>query len=277
MSFTIRPLSSAIGAEAVGFDPRNFTDADRDAFRDAWLENLVMLIRVPGPVLTDDEFVALMSRLGTIENSRKLSPLSTRQEVMIISNIRLNGETVGSLPDGELSFHFDRVHQKKPTRASALHAIEIPDRGGDTCFANMYSAYDTLDEDIKQKIAGRTALNTYDYEATSTARKVIDENAQNAIHPVVRTIPETGRKALFVSRLMTDRIIGLPEQESRALLGRIADHAEKPEFMYRHQWQVGDILMWDNRCSTHARMDFDGSQRRLMKRIALADAVVPQP
>ena len=277
MSFTIRPLSSAIGAEAVSFDPRNFTDADRDAFRDAWLENLVMLIRVPGPVLTDDEFVALMSRLGTIENSRKLSPLSTRQEVMIISNIRLNGETVGSLPDGELSFHFDRVHQKKPTRASALHAIEIPDRGGDTCFANMYSAYDALDEDIKQKIAGRTALNTYDYEATSTARKVIDENAQNAIHPVVRTIPETGRKALFVSRLMTDRIIGLPEQESRALLGRIADHAEKPEFMYRHQWRVGDILMWDNRCSTHARMDFDGSQRRLMKRIALADAVVPQP
>lgn len=276
MSFTIRPLSSAIGAEAVGFDPRNFTDADRDAFREAWLKHLVMLIRVPGGVLSDDEFVALMSRMGTIENSRKLSPLSTRQEVMIISNIRLNGETVGSLPDGELSFHFDRVHQKKPTRASALHAIEIPDQGGDTCFANMYSAYETLDEDIKRKIAGRTALNTYDYDATSAGRKVIDENAQNAIHPVVRTIPETGRKALFVSRLMTDQIIGLPEQESRALLNRIADHAEKPEFMYRHRWQVGDILMWDNRCSTHARMDFDGSQRRLMKRIALADAVVPQ-
>jgi taurine dioxygenase len=276
VSFTIRPLSSAIGAEAVGFDPRNFTDADRDAFREAWLKHLVMLIRVPSPVLTDDEFVALMSRMGTIENSRKLSPLSTRQEVMIISNIRQNGQTVGSLPDGELSFHFDRVHQKKPTRASALHAIEIPDQGGDTCFANMYSAYDTLDEDIKQKIAGRNALNTYDYDATSAGKKVIDENAQNAVHPVVRTIPETGRKALFVSRLMTDQIIGLPEQESRALLNRIADHAEKPEFMYRHQWQVGDILMWDNRCSTHARMDFDGSQRRLMKRIALADSVVPQ-
>lgn len=276
MSFSIRPLSSAIGAEAVGFDPRNFTDADRDALQQAWLEHLVLLIRVPKPVLTDDEFVAFMSRMGTIENSRKLSPLSSRQEVMIISNIRQNGETVGSLPDGELSFHFDRVHQKKPTRASVLHAIEIPDRGGDTCFANMYRAYDTLDEDIKQKIDGRSALNTYDYDATSAGKKVIDENAQNAIHPVVRTIPETGRKALFVSRLMTDQIIGLPEQESRTLLNRIADHCEDERFIYRHQWQVGDILMWDNRCSTHARMDFDGSQRRLMKRIALADSVVPQ-
>jgi taurine dioxygenase len=277
VSFTIRPLSAAIGAEAVGFDPRNFTDADRDALQQAWYQHLVMLIRSPdGAILSDDEFVTFMSRMGTIENSRLLSPLSTRQEVMIISNIRQNGQTVGSLPDGELAFHFDRVHQKKPTRASALHAIEIPDQGGDTCFANMYLAYDTLDDDIKQKIAGRTALNTYDYDATSAGKKVIDGNAQNAIHPVVRTIPETGRKSLFVSRLMTDQIIGLPEQDSRALLNRISDHCEQPQFIYRHQWRVGDILMWDNRCSTHARMDFDGSQRRLMKRIALADAVVPQ-
>ena len=153
MPFTIRPLSSAIGAEAVGFDPRNFTDADRDALKQVWLDNLVMLIRTP--ILSDDEFVDFMSRMGQIENARNLSPLSTRQEVMIISNIRQNGETVGALPDGELSFHFDRVHQKKPTRASVLHAIEIPDKGGDTCFANMYLAYETLPEDIKQKIDGR--------------------------------------------------------------------------------------------------------------------------
>jgi taurine dioxygenase len=273
VSFTLRPLSPAIGAEAVGFDPRNFTDADRDALQQAWNDHLVMLIR--GPMLSDDEFVAFMSRMGQIENARRLSPLSSRIEVMIISNIRENGQTVGSLPDGELSFHFDRVHQKKPTRATALHAIEIPDHGGDTCFANMYLAYDTLDADIKRKVEGRLALNTYDYGATSAAVKVIDENAQNAIHPVVRTIPETGKKSLFVSRLMTDQIVGLPVDEGRELLSRISDHCEKPEFIYQHQWQVGDILMWDNRCSTHARMDFDGSQRRLMKRIALADSAVP--
>jgi taurine dioxygenase len=274
VSFTIRPLSPSIGAEAVGFDPRNFTDEDRDALQQAWYKHLVMLIR-PGVVLSDDEFVAFMSRMGQIENARKLSPLSTRQEVMIISNIRENGQTVGALPDGELSFHFDRVHQKKPTRASCLHAIEIPDHGGDTCFANMYEAYETLPDDIKQKIDGRMALNTYDYGATSPDKKVIDEVAQNATHPVVRTIPETGRKALFVSRLMTDQIIGLPSDESRDLLNRISDHAEQSKFIYQHQWKVGDILMWDNRCSTHARQDFDGSQRRLMKRIALADSVVP--
>ena len=274
MSLSFRPLSPALGAEAVGFDPRNFTDADRDAFQQAWLQHLVMLIRTP-QVLTDDEFVALMSRLGTIENARRLSPLSSRIEVMIISNIRENGQLVGALPDGELSFHFDRVHQKKPTRATALHAIEIPDRGGETCFANMYLAYETLPDDIKIKIEGHQALNTYEYGATHSEVKKLDENAPTAIHPVVRTIPETGRKSLFVSRLMTDKIIGLPEDESRELLNRISDHCEQPKFSYQHQWQVGDILMWDNRCSTHARRDFDASQRRLMKRIALADAVVP--
>lgn len=275
MAITFRPLSPAIGAEAVGFDPRNFSDAERDAFNQAWYQHLVMLIRCP-KVLSDDEFVAFMARMGTIENARKLSPLSTRQEVMIISNIRENGQLVGALPDGELSFHFDRVHQKKPTRATALHAIEIPDKGGETCFANMYSAYDTLPDAIKVKIEGRKALNTYDYGATSAAAKKIDEEAQHAIHPVVRTIPETGRKSLFVSRLMTDRIIDMPDEESRELLNLISDHCEQPQLIYQHQWRVGDILMWDNRCSTHARKDFDGSQRRLMKRIALADAVVPQ-
>ena len=275
MAFTIRPLSSAIGAEAVGFDPRNFTDADRDALQQAWYQHLVILVRAK-PVLSDDEFVAFMSRLGQIENARKLSPLSSRIEVMIISNIRENGQLVGALPDGELSFHFDRVHQKKPTRATALHAIEIPNKGGDTCFANMYLAYETLPDAIKKRIDGRLALNTYEYGATSANVKKIDEDAPTAIHPVVRTIPETGRKSLFVSRLMTDKIIGMPPDESRELLNLISDHCERPEFIYQHQWKVGDILMWDNRCSTHARMDFDSSQRRLMKRIALADTVVPQ-
>lgn len=275
MSLTFRPLSDAVGAEAVGFDPRDFTDAERDALQQAWYRHLVILIRAT-PVLSDDEFVALMSRLGQIENARKLSPLSTRQEVMIISNIRENGQTVGALPDGELSFHYDRVHQKKPTRATALHAIEIPDKGGDTCFANMYLAYETLSDDVKQRIAGRAALNTYEYGATSAGAKHLDEAAPTAVHPVVRTIPETGNKALFVSRLMTDSIVGLPEGESRELLATLSDHCEQERFIYRHRWTVGDILMWDNRCTTHARMDFDASQRRLMKRIALADSVVPQ-
>ena len=274
MALTFRPLSKVIGAEAVGFDPRNFTDAERDAFNQAWYQHLVMLIRCP-KVLSDDEFVDFMARMGQIENARMLSPLSTRQEVMIISNIRENGQLVGALPDGELSFHFDRVHQKKPTRATALHAIEIPDKGGETCFANMYAAWDTLPDAIKVKIDGRMALNTYEYGATHADVKKIDEAAPAAIHPVVRTIPETGRKSLFVSRLMTDRIIDMPESESRALLNLISDHCEQAQFIYEHHWQVGDILMWDNRCSTHARKDFDASQRRLMKRIALADAVVP--
>ena len=175
MTVTFKPLNPVLGAEAVGFDPRNFTDGERDALQQAWYRHLVMLIRTP--VLTDDEFVAFMQRMGQIENARKLSPLSTRQEVMIISNIRENGRTVGALPDGELSFHFDRVHQKKPTRATALHAIEIPDKGGDTCFANMYLAYETLPDAVKERIDGRQALNTYDYGATSAEKKNLAQGA----------------------------------------------------------------------------------------------------
>ena len=275
MTLSFRPLSPVIGAEAVGFDPRNFSHAERDELQQAWYRHLVMLVRA-APILSDDEFVAFMSRLGQIENARKLSPLSSRIEVMIISNIRENGQTVGALPDGEVSFHFDRMHQKKPTRATALHAIEIPDAGGDTCFANMYLAYETLPEAIKKTIEGRQALNTYEYGATSADRKNIVDGVPTAVHPVVRTIPETGGKSLFVSRLMTDRILGMPDDESRELLDLISDHCEQPRFSFQHQWQVGDILMWDNRCTTHARTDFDSSQRRLMKRIALADAEVPQ-
>ena len=105
MTLSFRPLSPVIGAEAVGFDPRNFSDAERDELQQAWYRHLVMLVRA-APILSDDEFVAFMSRLGQIENARKLSPLSSRIEVMIISNIRENGQTVGALPDGEVSFHF---------------------------------------------------------------------------------------------------------------------------------------------------------------------------
>ena len=275
MTLSFRPLSPDIGAEAVGFDPRNFSHAERDELQQAWYRHLVMLVRAT-PVLSDDEFVAFMARMGQIENARRLSPLSSRIEVMIISNIRENGQTVGALPDGEVSFHFDRMHQKKPTRATALHAIEIPDAGGDTCFANMYLAYETLPEAIKKRIDGRQALNTYAYGATSADQKNIVDDAPTAVHPVVRTIPETGGKSLFVSRLMTDRILGIPDDESRELLDLISGHCEQPHLTYRHQWQVGDILMWDNRCTTHARMDFDSSQRRLMKRIALADTEVPR-
>jgi taurine dioxygenase len=139
----------------------------------------------------------------------------------------------------------------------------------------MSLAYDTLPDDTKKRLEGLSALNTYEYGQTHSANKTLTEGTPSAVHPVVRTIPETGRKALYVCRLMTDRIIGMSETESRALLDELCDHAENQRFVYAHRWQPGDILIWDNRCTIHARTDFDGSQRRLLKRVTVGDTAPP--
>ncbi|MDB5775027.1 MAG: TauD/TfdA family dioxygenase [Herbaspirillum sp.] len=273
MTIAITPLHAALGAGVTGLDVAHIRPDDARALYQAWLKHHVLVIH--GPRISEDQLVDFGKCFGVLENARKQSVLASRPEIMVISNIRENGQTVGSLPDGELTFHFDRIHQKIPNKAGVLHAIDIPTAGGDTSFANMTMAYDTLPDAMKKRLEGLTALNTYEYGQTHTENKKLSDAAPNAIHPVVRTIPETGRKALFICRLMTDRINGLPEEESRALLTQLCDHAENPRFVYSHRWQPGDILIWDNRCTIHARADFDGSQRRLLKRVTVGDNTPP--
>jgi taurine dioxygenase len=188
--------------------------------------------------------------------------------VMLISNIREDGKPIGALPDGEMHFHTDQCHQATPAKATMLYAIEIPSKGGDTLFSNAYAAYETLPEDIKQRIAGRRALNAY--TADTTLRTANYDDARSSCwHPVVRTHPATGRKALYVNRLMTREIEGLPREESEAILQKLFDHLEQPRFIYQHVWRPGDILMWDNRCTLHARTDFSAGERRLLRRVTI--------
>jgi len=154
--------------------------------------------------------------------------------------------------------------------ASMLYAIEVPRNGGNTLFANAYAAYATLPDAIKRRIEGRRALNAYDYRAAATKRgDRIAEGAPSYAHPVVRTHPATGRKALYVNRLMTRRIEGLPPRESEELLALLFDHQERREFVYEHVWRPGDLLMWDNRCTLHARTDFSTDERRLLRRVTI--------
>jgi taurine dioxygenase len=273
LAITITPLDAALGARVTGLDVTNIQAEDAKELHDAWLKYHVLVIN--GPIVSEDQLIKFGQCFGTLENARLKSVLASRPEIMVISNIRENGETVGSLPDGELTFHFDRIHQKIPNKAGVLHAIEIPTTGGDTWFSNMSLAYDTLPEDTRERLEGLTALNTYEYGQTHSENKTLTQAAPSAIHPVVRTIPETGRKALFVCRLMTDRIMDMSETESRALLDELCDHAENQRFVYAHRWQPGDILIWDNRCTIHARTDFDGSQRRLLKRVTVGDTRPP--
>jgi alpha-ketoglutarate-dependent taurine dioxygenase len=269
----IEPLSDLIGAEVRGVDLRAIGAAESELLRRAWLEHHVLVVR--GQDLAEDELIAFGAGFGRIEKARKASPLASRPEIMVISNIRRNGEALGALPDGEMAWHFDRIHQKIPNKAGVLYAVEVPARGGETRFASMCAAHEGLPGRTRARLAGLTALNTFQYGQTRAEDKQLSSDTPSAVHPVVRTIPETGRRALYVCRLMTDRILELPEAESRALLEELFEAAERPEYAYEHRWRPGDVLVWDNRCVAHARNDFDERERRLLKRVTVGDEMAP--
>lgn len=273
MTYTIRQLSPTLGAEVSGIDLNLLGTGDAEILRQIWLQHHVVLIRQQK--LTEDSLVSTGRIFGQIENARRMSPLASRPEIMVISNIRKNGQVLGALPDGELYWHYDRIHQQIPNKAGILHAIEIPGQGGETRFANMCAAYDALTETLKHRISGMTALNTYQYGQTRAEDKTLSDETPAAIHPLVRTIPETGRKALYICRLMTDRVIELEPAASFELLETLFGYSERTEFIYEHQWQPDDVIIWDNRCVMHARNDFDERQRRLLKRVTIADNIPP--
>jgi taurine dioxygenase len=220
--------------------------------------------------LSEEDEVRFAERFGPPAVIHTKQFMQKHPAVMLISNIREDGKPIGALPDGEMHFHSDQCHQERPAMASMLYAIEVPSKGGNTLFANAYAAYETLPADIKRRIEGRRALNAYDYDTAATKRGTkIADGVPTYVHPVVRTHPATGRKALYVNRLMTVRIEDMPEEESTELLDFLFDHQEQRQFVYEHVWRVGDILMWDNRCTLHARTDFSAGERRLMRRVTI--------
>ena len=168
------------------------------------------------------------------------------------------------------------IHVALPHNASILYSVEVPSHGGDTCFAAGHAAYDTLDPAIKTKLEGKRVFNHYQYNTTKRGDTTGSVDAiSQAVHPAFRTHDETGRKAIYVNRLMSMRIEGMDEKESDELLNAVFDHAEKPEFVYAHKWRVGDLVMWDNRNSMHARTDFPSDQRRLMWRTQVRGTQTP--
>ena len=240
---------------------------------DTWHQNLVILFR--DQHLTEDDQVRFGERFGPPAVSHTKRFTTKNPAVMLISNVRENGQLIGALPDGEMNFHSDQCHQERPAMASMLYSLEVPSKGGNTLFANAYKAYETLPESIKKQIEGRKALNAYDYDTAATHRGTkVRDGVPSYWHPVVRTHPATGKKALYVNRLMTIEIGGLSETESQELLNTLFDHQERPEFIYEHIWRPHDVLLWDNRCALHARIDFSADERRLMRRPILGEKPV---
>ena len=265
----VRPLSASIGAEIVGLDlSQPMSDALFAKVLDTWHQNLVILFR--DQQLREDDQVRFGALFGPPAVSHTKRFTTANPAVMLISNIRENGQMIGALPDGEMHFHSDQCHQERPAMASMLYALEVPSKGGNTLFANAYKAYETLPESIKTRIEGRKALNAYDYQAAATHRGTrLREGIPSCWHPAVRTHPATGRKALYINRLMTIAIEGMPEEESDRLLGTLFDHQEQPQFVYEHVWRPHDLLLWDNRCALHARTDFSAAERRLLRRLTI--------
>jgi len=265
------PLSKHIGAEIRGIDLRDKPDDETvKAIYQAWLDHLVIIF--PEQKLSQEDLVRVtgyFGELGELGRPAKYFPKGYSKilpGIMMISNIRENGEPIGALPDGEMMFHHDMLHAEIPHNATLLYSMEVPTYGGDTLFASGYAAYESLDPALRTKLAGRNAIHHYNYGSTQRGDDRGVAAYGESVHPIFRTHDETGRKAIYVNRLMTVGIVDMPKEESDPLLEAIFDHSERPEFVYTHSWRVGDLLVWDNRCSMHARTDFPSDQRRLMLR-----------
>jgi taurine dioxygenase len=270
----VRKIGEALGAEVSGVDlsqplaPELFAE-----IRKAWLEHLVLRFR--GQTLSDPQLLAFSRHFGELDppgpNPYGKPFLPEHPEMNVISNIKADGVPIGGLGDGEAIWHADMTYVETPPMAAILHAIEVPPSGGDTCWANMYLAYETLPAKLRRDIDERLAVHDATYNSAGILRKGYREisdprEAPGAQHPLVRVHPETGRKCLFLGRRRNSYIVGLPLAESETLLDEIWAHATQPQFTFRQEWRVGDVLIWDNRCTLHRRDPFDPQARRLMHR-----------
>jgi len=271
----VTPLSPACGAEVSGIDlTRPLSAHQVAAVKEAWGKHLVLVFR--GQDLSQDDQLRFASYFGDL-GSRKKAPeaLKSRAEgvqqdhekVLLVSNIKVDGKPIGAFGEGEFWFHIDGGYAPRPYRYTFLFALELPSRGGNTMFANMYKACEAVPPALKAKLAGKKALHIHEYNRARQADHSGDiSGLPHAFHPIFITHPDTRRKTLFVDRLMTTRIEGMSAAESDAILQELYEIGERREFIFEHVWKLGDFLMWDNRCTIHARTDFPKEERRLLRR-----------
>ena len=278
----LEKLDAPLGAEINGLDLKKMLSTDTvDAVLQAWYDNQVLVFR--DQELTPQQLVDFTAQLG--EPGRPRMPSQTVRdiipdlppEIMIVSNVRVDGKPLGLAHDGEMWFHSDMCYAEIPHTATLLYAVDLPSEGGNTMFADMYAAYNNLKPATRDRLEGSKALQVHDYKRTERPGVDLDlSKIGNFAHPVFVTHPETGKKALYVNRLMTARIEGFDRQESDALLEELFAVGEDPAIIYEHVWRPGDLVMWDNRCITHARTDFPHEERRLLRRTTLIGTEAPR-
>ncbi len=282
MAITVTPTGAALGAEVGGVDLRSLSDADFAAVYRAWLDHSVLLMR--GQVLSDDDLIAFSRRFGELdlapiqENGRRF--VDGHPEIYVVSNVVENGVAIGSLGAGEAVWHTDMSYLEDPPKASMLYAIEVPPEGGNTGFTSMYRAYEALPEALKRRLSGRRVKHDGTFNSGGYVRQGVTptddpREAPGMYHPIVCTHPETGRKGLYLGRRRNAYVEGLELAESEALLDEVWDYATRDELTWYNRWRVGDVVLWDNRCTMHRRDPFDAASRRIMHRTQMKGEARP--
>ncbi|MFP6806336.1 MAG: TauD/TfdA family dioxygenase [Pseudomonadales bacterium] len=271
----IKPILGNFGADIIGVDLNTITDADFELIYQAWLDHGVL--RICGQQLDEDGLQQFSERFGPLEEmpygrlSEELKKKIKNIYVTVISNIIENGRPIGGLGSSEATWHSDMTYVEMPPPASVLLGVEIPQAGGDTWFADQYAAYEALPEELKKRIENLSIKHDAAHTSVGKLRPGFEsfdtpEQAPGAIHPIISTHSETGKKCVYLGRREWACIVGLNPATSEALLDELWQYAAMEEHVIRHQWHPGDVIIWDNRCVLHRRDDIDPKDRRLMRR-----------
>ena len=271
----IIPMNAALGAEVTGIDLSQINTKEFTDLYDAWLQHSVLIVRQQS--LTEASLVEFSRLIGELEPPPASETRgegdggSSSPEIWTISNVKINGIAIGALGNLEADWHSDMSYRKDPPAASVLYAREIPSKGANTCFANMYKAWDEMPDHLKSQIAPLHLLHDSAYTSVGTLRAdamEVDDltKVRGAIHPTSLRHPETGRNALFLGRRLNASFIELESEDSEKLLDEVWQHSSSQRFVYEHVWELGDLVMWDNRCTLHRRDSFDDKERRVMWR-----------
>ena len=278
----IKPLSDALGTEISGVDVSTLSNAEFARVYDLWIGHCVLVFR--NQDLSPQSLIEFSRRFGDLEmppssekGSREEERAAVAPEMWIISNVVENGRPIGALGSGEAFWHTDMSYLPNPPTASILYGHEVPASGSSTWYGNMYAAIEQMPASLRARIEGLEANHDSSYTAAGELRKgaqpVQDvRSAPGAHHPIIRPHPETGRETLYLGRRLNGYVLGLPLEESESLLNMLWDWCSRPQFTYEHKWQRGDLVVWDNRATTHRRAPFNADERRIMWRCQVKSA-----
>jgi taurine dioxygenase len=264
---------AALGAGVNGVDLTDLNDVAFARIVQAWYDHSVLLF--PRQTLSDQELIAFSRRFGDLdwapiqETGRR--SVEGLPEIYVVSNVEVNGEPIGSLGSGEAAWHTDMSYLDLPPKASMLYCLEAPPTGGNTSFCTMYGIYEALPTRLKDRVAGLKIKHDGTYNSGGYVRRGVTatddpRTSLGGVHPLVCTHPVSGRRMLYLGRRRNAYVIGLELADSEALLDELWEFVPRPDFIWEHAWQAGDLVMWDNRCTMHRRDAFDPHSRRIMHR-----------